>query len=215
MLKHDKQIYFNHNIKQMRKEATTAQPINDLAKTRWSPRAFLDKPVETEKLISLFEAARWAASGGNEQPWRFIVGISQDETWHTIFSTLNEGNQVWNKHVPVLIMAIGNKISSWDGDISPVFQYDLGQSVAQLSLEAMHQGLHVHQMGGFSVDRACELFTIPETFLPLTVIAVGYAGEPGMLPENLRLREIQERQRKELKEIIFSGKFGNTSQITF
>jgi nitroreductase len=197
----------------MNKPAITSYPINDLAKHRWSPRAFLDKPVEPEKLISLFEAARWSPSGGNVQPWRFIIGRSQDETWQKIFSTLDEGNQEWNSHVPVLILAIGNKISSWDGNISPVYQYDTGQSVANLSLEAMNQGLHVHQMGGFSGDKARELFEIPETFQPLTVIAAGYVGEPGSLPEKLKQRELQERKRKELHEILFSVKFGEPAKI--
>ena len=199
----------------MEKEAITAYPINNLAKKRWSPRAFLDKPVEKEKLISLFEAARWSASGGNEQPWRFLVGRYPDETWQNIFSSLNEGNQEWNQHVPVLIMAIGNKISSWDGNISPVFQYDVGQSVAQLTMEAMHQGLHVHQMGGFSTEKACELFDIPETYQPLTAIAVGYIGDPESLPEKLKQRELMERKRKDLREIIFSGKFGDSSSLVY
>ena len=123
----------------MEKEAKTSSPINDLARKRWSPRAFLDKPVEHEKLVSMFEAARWSASGGNEQPWRFIVGMRSDDTWQKIFSTLDDGNQEWNQTMPVLIMAIGNKISSWDGNISPVYQYDTGQSVAHL---------HVHVLGG-------------------------------------------------------------------
>jgi nitroreductase len=197
----------------MNKEAKTTYPINDLAKKRWSPRAFLDKPVEMEKLVSLFEAARWSASGGNEQPWRFILGVRPDETWQKIFSTLNEGNQEWNQHVPVLIMAIGNKISSWDGDISPVFQYDTGQSVAHLSIEAMNQELYVHQMGGFSWEKAVELFDIPDTFQPLTIIGAGYIGNPDMLPEKLKQRELQPRMRKELREIVFSGKFGNASPI--
>jgi nitroreductase len=197
----------------MEKDAKTASPINDLAKKRWSPRAFLDKTVEPEKLVSLFEAARWSASGGNEQPWRFIVGIRPDDTWQKIFTTLDEGNQAWNQTMPVLIMAIGNKISSWDGNISPVYQYDTGQSVAHLSIEAMNQGLHVHQMGGFSAEKACELFDIPETFHPIAVISVGYIGDPDILPEKLKQRELLERKRKDLKEIIFSGKFGNASPI--
>jgi nitroreductase len=197
----------------MNKYAKTAYPINDLAKKRWSPRAFLDKPIEKEKIISLFEAARWSASGGNEQPWHFIVGVHPDETWQKIFSTLDQGNQAWNQHVPVLIMAIGNKISSWDGNISPVYQYDTGQSVAHLSIEAMNQGLHVHQMGGFSSEKALELFDIPETYQPMTVIAVGYIGDPETLPEKLKHRELQDRKRKKLREMVFSGKFGNTAPV--
>ncbi|MEI7897282.1 MAG: nitroreductase family protein [bacterium] len=197
----------------MNKSATTSYPINHLAATRWSPRAFLGKPVEKEKLISLFEAARWSASGGNEQPWRFIVGVNQDETWQKIFSCLDEGNREWNQNVPVLILAVGNRISSWDGNESGYFKYDTGQAAAHLSVEAMHQGLHVHQMGGFSVEQAAELFAIPATYEPLVVIAAGYAGDPGSLPEKLKQRELQERKRKELGEIVFSGNFGETSPI--
>ncbi|MEI7662182.1 MAG: nitroreductase family protein [Bacteroidota bacterium] len=197
----------------MKKEAKTAAPINDLAKKRWSPRAFLNKPVETGKLVSLLEAARWSASGGNEQPWRFIIGMNPDDSWQKIFSTLNEGNRPWNREVPVLILACGNKISSWDGGISPFFQYDVGQAVAHLSLEATHQGLHLHQMGGFSATAARELFEIPEDFEVLTVIAIGYIGDPDTLPEKFRERELQDRTRKALSEIVFSGKFGKTSAI--
>jgi nitroreductase len=195
------------------KEAKTSAPINELAKNRWSPRAFLDKPVAKEKLVSMFEAARWSASGGNEQPWRFIVGVNHDETWQKIFSTLAEGNREWNDHVPVLILAIGYKISSWDGNISDYFQYDTGQAVAHLSIEAMNQGLHVHQMGGFSIDHSREIFEIPGTCQPLTVIAAGYLGEPLSLPEKLKQRELLERTRKELSEIVFSGKFGKAAKI--
>ena len=195
----------------MEKDAKTAYPINDLAKKRWSPLAFLDKPVEQEKIISLFEAARWSASGGNEQPWRFMLGLKPDATWIKIFSSLNAGNQIWNQDVPVLILACGNKISSWDGEISPFFQYDVGQSIAHLSMEAMHQGLYVHQMGGFSAVKSRELFEIPESFEVLTVIAVGYRGDPETLPEKLKQREVQERTRNGLTEIIFSGKFGNAA----
>jgi nitroreductase len=197
----------------MDKEAKTAYPINRLAAQRWSPRAFLDKPVEREKLISLFEAARWSASGGNEQPWRFILGLKPDTTWQKIFSCLNGANQVWNQQVPVLILACANKISTWDGDISPYFQYDTGQSAAHLSLEAMNQGLYVHQMGGFSAAKCRELFEVPDTFDVLTAIAVGYIGDPRMLPEKLKLRETEERTRKNLSELIFSGRFGEASSI--
>ena len=195
----------------MEKPAHTSRSINELATRRWSPRAFLDQPVSPEKLISIFEAARWSASGGNEQPWRFIVGSDQDETWEKIFSTLDEGNQGWNGHVPVLIVAVGNKISNWDGNISPFFQYDTGQAVAHLSLEAVNQGLHVHQMGGFSVQKMQDLFEIPVTFHPLTVIGVGYIGDPDSLNETLKKREIAERRRKGLDEIVFSGKFGRAA----
>jgi len=189
----------------MNKDAITSVPIHPLATKRWSPRAFLDRPVEPEKLQAMFEAARWSASAGNEQPGRFIAGIHHDETWQKIFSTLDPGNQVWNGNVPVLILALGHIISAWDGNESPYWQYDTGQAVAHLSLEAMHQGLHVHQMGGFSREKVQEIFALPATTRALTVIAAGYLGNPDSLPEKLKERELQPRQRKELSEIVITG----------
>ncbi|HNY03459.1 MAG TPA: nitroreductase family protein [Bacteroidales bacterium] len=193
-----------------RKDTITSVPINPLATKRWSPRAFLDRPVEPEKLQALFEAARWSASAGNEQPWRFIAGFRGDDNWQKIFSCLDESNQVWNKNVPVLIVALGHIISAWDGNESPYWQYDTGQAVAHLSLEAMHQGLHVHQMGGFSKEKIQQLFALPDTTRPLSVIAAGYLGDPDTLPEKLKARELLPRTRKELNEIIISGTFGNS-----
>jgi nitroreductase len=197
----------------MDKKAITSVPINEYSASRWSPRAFQERPVEQEKLVAIFEAARWSASGGNEQPWRFIVGLNHDDTWKKLFNSLDEGNQKWNNQVPVLILAIGYTISKWDGNISGYFQYDTGQAVAHLSIEAMHQGLHVHQMGGFSTEQVREAFGIPADHLPLTVIAAGYAGDPDLLEEELKKREFQGRKRKDLKEIVFSGHMGNASPL--
>ena len=195
----------------MNKRAVTSIPINDLSAMRWSPRAFLEKAVEEEKIRAMFEAARWSASGGNEQPWRFILGLQQDASWKKLFASLDEGNQVWCRHVPVLILAVANTISSWDGNISGYYQYDTGQAVAHLSLEAMHQGLHVHQMGGFSVSRVREDFNIPADYAPMTIIAAGYLGDPDQLDEKLKKREQQDRQRRPLTAMVFSGKFGDSA----
>jgi nitroreductase len=197
----------------MEKRAITSVPINEFSAIRWSPRAFLNKQVETTKLVALFEAARWSASGGNEQPWRFIIGVDHDSAWEKIYSCLDEGNQVWNKDVPVLILAMGYTISAWDGNVSGYYHYDTGQAVAHLSIEAMHQGLHVHQMGGFSVEQARLQFAIPEDVAPLTVIAVGYLGEPEQLDEKQKKRELQPRVRKELSTFVYGDHYGNSSSI--
>jgi len=197
----------------MNKEAKTSVSINDFARIRWSPRAYSDIPVERGKLIALFEAARWSASGGNEQPWRFMLGIRPDETWHKIFSTLDDGNKVWNEVVPVLVLTCGKKVYSSDGSPSSYFQYDVGQSAAHLSLEAMHQGLHVHQMAGFSKEKASGLFEIPSEFMPLTVIAIGYLGNPEILDPRLKARESQERTRKNLSDLVFKDLFGKSSDL--
>lgn len=197
----------------MDKKAKTRVPINDLSAHRWSPRAFLDKPVEKKKIIALFEAARWSPSGGNEQPWRFLIGIDKDETWKKLFDSLDDGNQKWTKNVPVLILAVGYMISAWDGNVSGYFQYDTGQAVAHLTIEAMNQGLHVHQMGGFSVEKVREHFKIPEDHHPLTVIAAGYIGSPDLLDNNLKKRELQERNRRSLEEFVFSEQYGKISPL--
>ncbi len=197
----------------MNKDAITRYPINEAARKRWSPRAFRDQPVEPEKLISLFEAARWAASGGNVQPWRFIVGLRPDATWTRIFEALDQGNQEWNKNVPVLMVAVGARISPFDGKVSPVFQYDTGQAVSSLSIEAIHQGLHVHQMGGFSGEKIHAAFEIPDDYLAIAVIACGYMGDPENLSEKLKKREFLPRTRKPLEEFVFSGKFGEAMEM--
>jgi nitroreductase len=195
------------------KAASTRYPVNEFARKRWSPRAFLDKSIEIEKLISVLEAARWSPSAGNMQPWRFIVGVRPGETWQKIHDALDPGNQVWNRTVPVLIIAAGLRISSFDGKESPYYSYDTGQSVAYMTLEAMHQGLYMHQMGGFSVETIRNSFSIPMDFVPLTAIALGYIGDPATLPEPLRIRESQNRTRKPLEELVFSDNFGRSSPL--
>ncbi|MCK9424042.1 MAG: nitroreductase family protein [Bacteroidales bacterium] len=192
----------------MNKDAVTQYPINEFARKRWSPRIFLNKPVEQERLVSIFEAARWSASSMNEQPWRFIIGIKPDESWNKIFETLVKENQVWAQSAPVLTIVCGKKTYSRNNNPSAIFPYDVGQSVAHLSIEAMHQGIYVHQMGGFSTEKAIALFDIPIDFQPLTAIAIGFIGDPESLPGTLKTRELASRSRKNLKEIVFREKFG-------
>ena len=197
----------------MEKEAITRYPIHPLLKRRWSPRAFAETPVEKEKLQSIFEAARWAPSAGNEQPWKFIVGIKPDETWQKIFDSLAEGNKIWNATVPVLFISIGKKFLSRNQAPYLHFQYDTGQSVAHLSIEAMNLGLFVHQMAGFNPEKIVKDFIIPSDHQPLTAFAIGYPGNPGDLPEPLKKREMSERIRKDCNEFVFSGTFGTALNI--
>lgn len=192
----------------MKKDAITQYPINKFAKKRWSPRIFLDMPVGLEKLVSIFEAARWSASSMNEQPWRFIIGIKPDESWKMIFKTLVKGNQIWAHSAPVLTIVCGKKTYSHNNNPSAIFKYDVGQSVAHLSIEAMHQGIYVHQMGGFSAEKTTTLFKIPDDFQPLTAIAIGFIGDPESLSGTLKTRELATRSRKNLNEIVFREKFG-------
>ena len=197
------------------KVTKTIYPVNDLSKIRWSPRAFDEKPVEKEKIRSILEAARWSPSAGNEQPWRFMIGFRNDETWQKIFETLDEGNKVWVKPVPVLILSIGKKVWSQNNTPYAHFQYDTGQSVAHLTFEAMNQGLFVHQMAGFDPEKAMIAFAIPPDHQPLTVIALGYIADPSSLPADLKERELAERKRKDFDELVFSVSFGQKSNLFY
>jgi nitroreductase len=191
----------------MDKNAQTDYEIHDLLKTRWSPRVFSARPVESEKLLSLFEAARWAPSGMNSQPWAFIVTTqAAPEAFAKLLGTLGERNQMWAKHVPVLVLSIMNaerepgKPNLWAG-------YDLGQSVAHLSVQASALGLYVHQMAGFDRDKAAEVFGLPAGFQAMTVFAIGYAGDPAILPEDFRKIELAPRSRKPLAQVVFDGEW--------
>ncbi len=189
----------------MNKSAQTQYPILDLLKNRWSPRAFAARPVEREKLLSLFEAARWAPSGGNVQPWSFIVTTqSEPEAFEKLLSALGEGNRVWAKDVPVLVLSVVQRERE-PGKPNRWAAYDVGQAVAHLSIQASAIGLAVHQMGGFDAQQAAQLFNVPEGYEALTVFAIGYAGDPALLPDRLREREVAARSRKPLNEFVFDG----------
>jgi nitroreductase len=212
-----KQYFIYHNIYNSyfyRKQhmpgrhAPTEHPIHELLQTRWSPRAFTTDAISAEQIHSLFEAARWSASGGNGQPWSFVVAPREDEeTFGLLLSCLAEGNQVWAKHAPLLILAVA-KVLREPGKPNPWALYDLGQAVAHLSLQATALGLQVHQMAGFSQDQARATFAIPEDHQPITVIAVGAVGAADTLPEPLRERELAERTRKPLASFVFGRTWG-------
>jgi nitroreductase len=190
------------------------QGIEELLARRSSPRAFSSQPVEKEKLSLLFEAARWAPSSYNEQPWRFLVATRENEgQFDRILDTLVEGNRVWARHAPVLILAVAKRDFSHSGRPNRHALYDTGQAVANLTVEATALGLHVHQMAGFGPEMARRVFRIPEGYEAVTAIAVGYRGDPEDLPEPLRSREVAPRTRKPLAEFVFSGSWGKPSPL--
>lgn len=198
----------------MKKIAETDYTIQPEFANRWSPRAFEDRPVDDETLQRIFEAARWSPSSMNEQPWRFIVGQKgQGVTYDKIFDSLVEGNQQWAKNAPVLALVIGKKSFTQRDRANPVYQYDAGQSAAYITMQALHEGLFVHQMAGFSADKARELFNIPEDFDPIAAMTIGYIGNPAMLPDNLRERELEERTRRPLSESVFAETWDQTNPL--
>ncbi|MGB8474874.1 MAG: nitroreductase family protein [Candidatus Acidiferrum sp.] len=198
----------------MRKPAPTDFPINDLIRNRWSPRAFSDQLVEPAVLASLFEAARWAPSSSNEQPWAYLVATKDDaENFTKTLSVLVEFNAGWAKHAPVLALAVSELKFHANGSPNRNAFYDTGAATALLSVEATARGLSVHQMAGFDPVRAKQVFEIPADWEPIAAIAIGYPGDHQSLPEKLRDREVAPRTRKPLSEFVMSGRWGHTSPI--
>jgi nitroreductase len=193
---------------------STDYEVHSLLAERRSPRAFAAEMIEPEKLQRIFEAARWAPSSSNEQPWRFIVGIKGNgPAYDRIFSTLSERNQHWAQAAPVLAIGVAKKALSHNGNPNRFHQYDMGQAVAYLTMQAMAEGVFVHQMGSYSASQAHELFNIPEAFEPMAAMALGYAGDPSVLPEDLRARESGPRQRRPLAETVFGERWGQVSEL--
>jgi nitroreductase len=197
----------------MEKPADVQYPIHDLLRRRWSPRAFADRPVAPEVLRSLLEAARWAPSSSNAQPWYFIVATHDSrEEFDLLLSCLVEGNAAWAKDVPVLMISVA-KLTFDNGKPNRHAYYDLGQAAADLTIEATARGLFVHQMAGIHVDKARAALEIPEGFDPVAAIALGYPGDPENLPEPHRQRELAQRSRKPVDSFVFNGHWGHPSPL--
>lgn len=191
----------------MHKPADNQHPIHDLLRNRWSPRAFSSQEVEGKKLASLFEAARWSPSGANLQPWSYLLTTRESRAaFDKLFATLTEKNQRWARNVPVLLLTLARRVKE-DGSENPWSKYDLGQSVAHLSVEASSLGLFVHQMGGFDIEKARAAFDIPVEYDPVTVVAVGYPGDHGDLDEEFRERELAARARRSAAEFVFENEW--------
>src|SRR3954451_23954907 len=178
------------------KDARPDHPIQELLAKRWSPYAFADRPVSEDDLRSLFEAARWAASSYNEQPWSYIVATKADpEAFERLLSCLVEGNQAWAQAAPVLALGCTCLNFARNNQSNAAAVHDLGLASASLTLEATARGLSVHKMIGILPDRARELYRIPQGVRPMTGLAIGYAADPATLPEKLRQRDLTPRVR--------------------
>jgi nitroreductase len=193
----------------MHKRAPTDHPVHDVVSERWSPRAFSDKPVPPEVLLSLFEAARWAPSSSNEQPWAYIVATRDDpENFAKLVDVLVPGNSIWAKNAPVLALAVAQLAFAKQGTPNRNAQYDVGAASAWLTVEATSRGLLVHQMAGYDAEKARQVFAIPAGWEPIAVMAIGYPGDANTLPENLREREAAARTRKPLAKFVMTGTWG-------
>lgn len=187
------------------RRAVTAAPIEEILAMRWSPRSFDRDAVVTEgQVTSLLEAARWAASASNVQARRFIVGRRGTETFDRIERHLMGFNRVWAPNASALVLAIA--VTAPEGD-APAgayrwTEYDLGQSMANMASQAHALGLHAHSMGGIEVADLQREFDLPDRFLPVTVTAIGTVASPDLLPEKQREREVADRARLPLDELV-------------
>lgn len=192
------------------KIAETSVPVHELIASRWSPRAFQDRPVENEKRQALLEAARWTPSAYNLQPWRFVVWERHRdaESFERAFSTLSSTNKSWVQRAPLLLGVFADTRGP-EGKANGSAAYDTGAAVFALSLQAHSLGLHLHQLGGFNREALRDEFALPPEIAVLTLVAVGYRDEVDVIErEELRKRELLPRERLPLSQIAFAGAWG-------
>jgi nitroreductase len=173
---------------------------------RWSPRAMSGEPIDNETLLGLFEAARWAPSSNNNQPWRFLYARRETDLWPLFFGLLAEGNRIWAVRAAVLVVAISKTTFDFNGKPSRTHSFDTGASWENLALQGARKGLVVHAMQGFDYDRAREALHIPDGYQVEAMIAIGNPGRKEDLPEHLREREFPSG-RKVLADLIGEGPF--------
>src|SRR6185295_18770094 len=187
-------------------------PILDLLARRWSPRAFSDRAVDRATLASLLEAARWAPSSGNGQPWSFLVATTENPAEHARMASVLVPGNAWAHKAPVLMLSVAALFRGGDKPNRHAY-HDVGLATENLVVQAHSMGLVIHMMAGFNVDKAREIFEIPAGYDPLTIIAIGYPGHPDSLSEELRAKDLAPRQRKPIGEFVFSGKFGQSAGL--
>ncbi len=187
--------------------ASADYPIHELLAQRWSPYSFDDRPVGVEELRPLFEAARWAASSFNEQPWRFLLALRENEAeFERMLACLAEPNQTWAKNAGALALAVASTRFARNGKPNRCAAHDVGAASAHLVFEATARGLCVHQMAGILPDRAKQLYGVPDDFEVLTGVAIGYpAAEP---LQAFAERDARPRRRKPQAEFLFGGRWG-------
>jgi nitroreductase len=182
--------------------------------SRRSIRAFDPRPVEPNLLVNLFEAARWAPSSFNEQPWRFMIARKENAgEFEKMLSCLTDKNKEWASNAAVLLICISKMVATEKNIPNNHALYDLGLAVGNLSVQATSMNLYMRQMAGFHPENAVKIYSIPEAFQPVSMIALGYQGDAGNLSEALRSRENFPRIRKPLDEIVFEEKFGDPSPL--
>ncbi|MCW5964537.1 MAG: nitroreductase family protein [Bryobacterales bacterium] len=189
------------------KSAETTTEILPVIRDRWSPRAFSAKLVTTDLLLKLLEAAQWAASSFNEQPWRFLIATKQNpEEFARALACLVPANQEWARHAPVLVLTVVKDAFTKNGKPNRCAEHDLGLALGNLSVQATAEGIVVHQMGGIEPERIRETYGVPDGYHPMTAVAIGYEGDASSLPDGwTKESELAKRTRRPLRETAFSN----------
>lgn len=196
------------------KAAASHPKVHELIRDRWSPRAFSDQDVSPDDLAAILDAARWAASSYNEQPWRFIVATKHDPAgYQKLLSLLVPFNQSWAKSAPILILMVAKKTFTHNQQPNRYAVHDAGAALANLSLQATALGLHNHSMAGFDYERARTELNLPDDYEVAAVTALGYVGSPDQLSDDLRQRELETRQRKPLSQLAFTTEWETPFQF--
>lgn len=184
-----------------KKTAETTRPVHNLIRRRWSPRSFADKPIGDEGMQTLFEAAGWAASSRNEQPWEYIYAHrSDDESYQKLLGCLNEGNRKWAKDAAVLVLSLARRHHSHNEKPNRHYLHDTGSANTTMLLQAASMDIYGHMMAGFQMDKTIEAFELPDDVEPCCFIALGYLGDPEQLEEPYRSRELKPRQRRPVEK---------------
>ena len=200
----------------LEKNAITSVPIHDLMHRRWSPRAYdANRQVTRAQLAALLEATRWSPSCNGVEPWRYLIWdrARDPEGFEKAFDTLSDGNKLWVKNVPLLMLSIASSDPLPPDRPNRYTQHDTGMASMCLALQAVALGLIMHQMAGFNADKARAAFSIPADYTPMAMIAIGYQGETDVLDEETKKKELRERTRKPLGERFFEGGWGKSVQL--
>jgi nitroreductase len=195
----------NELAQQIRK---TQYPVESIFVNRWSPRAMSGEELNDEEFLPLFEAARWAPSSYNNQPWRFIIAKRNTPEWEKLFNLMVDFNQGWTKNAAVLVVIISYNNFEHNGKPSATHSFDTGAAWENFALEGSKRGLVVHGMQGFDYERAKKELSVPEDYTVEAMVAIGHPGNKESLSAELQEREIPS-DRKPLEELIFKGMFGN------
>jgi len=196
----------------MEKHTPTDYPIHPLLEKRWNNRAFDPHPVEHPRLKSLFEAARWAPSSMNNQPWRFVVGEKNDAAYEAMSEAMMEANRQWAAQAPFLVLVAAHTRYE-NGNPNPTALYEVGQAVAYFTLQAVSMGLTAAQLGGFDSNRLMEMLKLPPEDLPVAMLAVGIPGPQDVLTDGVAMRNQAPRMRKPLEAFVFGAPWGTPAPL--